>query len=396
MNYESLINPVVMKTPPSGIRKYFDIASKMEDCISLGVGEPDFITPWYIREVAIDSIRQGNTCYTSNSGLDDLRSAISDYYQQRYHVQYELPQILVTVGASEALDLAFRTIISPGDEIILPDPGYVSYRPGICLAGGIPVTIPLKAETEFRLQAEDVRAAITPKTKALILPYPNNPTGAIMTKKELEAIADVLRGTSILVISDEIYSELYYANEPFCSFASLPDMYERTITINGFSKAFAMTGWRLGYAMAPLPLIQQILKVHQLTMLCAAHVSQDAGVAALRGGLADGFSEVKKMLRDYNRRRRYLVSALNKMGLTCFEPLGAFYVFPSIQSTGMTSDAFCEALLYGQRVAIVPGTAFGDSGEGFIRISYAYSMAHLTEAMERIQAFLNELPTAST
>lgn len=396
MNYESLINPVVKETPSSGIRKYFDIASKMEDCISLGVGEPDFITPWYIRESAIDSIRQGNTCYTSNSGLDELRSAISDYYHERYHVHYDLPQILVTVGASEALDLAFRTIISPGDEIILPDPGYVSYRPGICLAGGVPVTIPLRAETEFRLQADDIRAAITPKTKALVLPYPNNPTGAIMTKADLEAIAEVLRGTNILVISDEIYSELYYAKEPFCSFAALPDMYERTLTINGFSKAFAMTGWRLGYVMGPLPLIQQILKIHQLTMLCAAHVSQDAGVTALRSGMVDGFSEIEKMRRDYNRRRRYLVSALNEIGLTCFEPLGAFYVFPSIQATGMTSDEFCESLLYAKRVAIVPGTAFGQNGEGFIRISYAYSMAHLSEALERIRAFLAELPNFST
>lgn len=388
MNYESLINQTVRNTAPSGIRKYFDIASKMEDCISLGVGEPDFVTPWYIREAAIDSIREGATCYTSNAGMEGLRLAIADYYKQQYHVAYDLSEIIITVGASEALDLSFRALISPGDEVLLLDPSYVSYQPGVAFAGGIPVPIRLSADNSFKLTPEALRAAITPRTKALVLAYPNNPTGATMNREELSALADVLRGTDIFVISDEIYSELQYSPEPTCSFASIPDMWERTITINGFSKAFAMTGWRLGYLMAPKELTQQILKVHQLTMLCASIMSQNAGITALRGGLANDFEEVKKMRTQYNRRRQYLVHELNEMGLACFEPLGAFYVFPSIASTGFTSEEFCEKLLYAERLATVPGTAFGAGGEGFIRISYAYSMAHLQEAIRRLRCFL--------
>lgn len=391
MNYESLVNQVVLKTPPSGIRKYFDIASQMDDCISLGVGEPDFVTPWYIREAAIDSIREGHTCYTSNSGKDELRQAIVDYYDSHYGVKYQPKQAVITVGASEALDLSFKALINPGDEILIPDPGYVSYQPCVAFSGGIAVPIVLQAKDNFKLTPEALRAKITPKTKALVLPYPNNPTGATMNRTELAEIANVLRETNIFVISDEIYSELQYTEEPYCSFASLPDMYERTITINGFSKAFAMTGWRLGYVLAPLPLTEQILKVHQLTMLCASHTSQDAGIAALRIGERTQFKELNQMRNDYNRRRRYLVSTLNEMGLTCFEPYGAFYAFPSIQKTGMSSEEFCESLLYSERVATVPGTAFGESGEGFIRISYAYSLAHLTEAMRRINIFIQSL-----
>lgn len=388
MNYESLINQTVLNTAPSGIRKYFDIASKMENCISLGVGEPDFVTPWYIREAAIDSIREGATCYTSNAGIEELRLAIADYYQQRYNVTYDLSEILITVGASEALDLSFRTLISPGDEVLLLDPSYVSYQPGISFAGGIPVPIRLSADNSFKLTAEALRNAITPRTKALVLAYPNNPTGATMNREDFMALANVLRDTDIFIISDEIYSELQYGKEPSCSFASIPDMRERTITINGFSKAFAMTGWRLGYLMAPQELTQQILKVHQLTMLCASIMSQNAGITALRGGLANHFEEVEKMRTQYNRRRQYLVHELNDMGLSCFEPLGAFYVFPSISSTGLTSEEFCEKLLYSERLATVPGTAFGPGGEGFVRISYAYSMAHLQEAIRRLRCFL--------
>lgn len=392
MNYESLLNKIVLQTPPSGIRKYFDIAAQMEDCISLGVGEPDFITPWYIREAGMRSIMDGHTCYTSNAGKPELRELICRYYQERFGASFDPAQVLITVGASEGIDLAFRAILNPGDEALIVDPGYTSYMPAVSFAGGIPVSLAPRPEDDFKIRPDLLRNAITQKTKAVVLSYPNNPTGALMSREELTALCDVIKERDdIFVISDEIYAELIYTDERFCSVASIPDMAERCITLNGFSKAFAMTGWRLGYAIAPQPVLDQMLKVHQLTMLCASNLSQDAGIAALKIGFEDNFSEVEKMRKDYNRRRRYLIKTLREIGLDCFEPFGAFYAFPSIEKSGMDCEDFCEKLLYQEKLAIVPGTAFGANGSGHIRISYAYSMDHLQKAMDRLDRFWRSL-----
>lgn len=388
MDYNRLVNQRVFAVPPSGIRAFFDIVADMPDAISLGVGEPDFITPWPIRGAAIASIEEGMTQYTSNKGRLELRQLIAKYLHSRYRLDYDpLTEILVTVGASEGIDLSLRAILEPGDEVLIPEPSYVSYAPGVIFAGGTPVPMEPRAENAFRLQPEEVRAAITPRTKVLLLPYPNNPTGGVMSRADLEAIADVLRGTDILVISDEIYSELVYNGHEHVSFAALPGMRERTIVLNGFSKAFAMTGWRVGYVCAPQPLLDVMTKIHQYTIMCASIQGQVAAEAALQSGLENDFADVRDMVRSYDRRRRLMVQGLNDMGLTCFEPLGAFYVFPSIKSTGMTSMDFCQGLLREEKVACVPGTAFGQCGEGFIRCSYATSIEKLNEALRRIERF---------
>ena len=392
MNYEKLMCQRVLATPPSGIRKFFDIVATMKDAISLGVGEPDFVTPWNMREAAIYSMEQGQTHYTSNWGTIELRRAIAKFLQERYGISYAPEnEICVTIGASEGIDLALRAICEPGDEVLVPDPAYVSYQPGIIFAGAIPVPVVTRAEDEFKLTAEAVRAAITPRTKALILPYPNNPTGAILTRGELTAIADVLRGTDIFVISDEIYSELTYGGAHHVSFASIPGMWERTVTLNGFSKAFAMTGWRIGYACAPAAMMKPMVKIHQFTIMCAPTAAQMAAFEGLRDGFETDFAKVREMVREYDRRRRMMVKGFRDMGLECFEPLGAFYVFPSIVSTGMTSDEFCTKLLENKHVACVPGTAFGAAGEGHIRCSYATSMEKLKEALKRIGEFVAEI-----
>jgi aminotransferase len=391
VNYEKLMCQRVVATPPSGIRKFFDIVATMKDAISLGVGEPDFVTPWNMREAAIYSMEQGQTHYTSNWGTIELRRAIARYLREQYGITYAPEnEICVTIGASEGIDLALRAICEPGDEVLVPDPSYVSYQPGIIFAGGTPVPVRTRVEDQFKLTAEAVKNAITPRTKALILPYPNNPTGAILTRAELSAIADVLRGTDIFVISDEIYSELTYGGAHHVSFASIPDMWERTITLNGFSKAFAMTGWRIGYACAPAPLLKVMVKIHQFTIMCAPTAAQAAALEGLRDGFENNFSKVREMTREYDRRRRMMVSGFRNMGLECFEPLGAFYVFPSISSLGMTSDEFCTKLLEQKQVACVPGTAFGAAGEGYIRCSYATSMEKLKEAIKRIAEFVEE------
>ena len=386
MNYEKLMNGTLVDMKPSGIRKFFDIAAEMEDVISLSVGEPDFSTPWHIREEAIHTLEKGRTWYSPNAGFLALREAISGYVQRHSHVTYDPKgEVLVTVGGSEAIDLCFRALITPGDEVLIPEPAFVCYDPLTRMAGGIPVPLVTKAEDAFRLRADVVAAAITPKTKLLVLPYPNNPTGAIMPREELEALADVLRGTDIMVLSDEIYGELTYGRD-HVSFAAIEGMQERTILVSGFSKAFAMTGWRLGYACGPAPVMKMMVKLHQYGLMCAPTTAQYAAIEAMNNGDED----VEKMRGEYDMRRRYIVDELNKMGLTCFEPEGAFYVFPSIQSTGMTSEEFCQRLLKEKHVAVVPGNAFGDSGEGFIRISYCYSIKHITEAIKRMRAFLKE------
>lgn len=371
---------------PSGIRKFFDIVSEMPDAISLGVGEPDFETPWHIREEGVYSLERARTHYTSNAGLKELKEEIAHYLKRRFDLVYNpVNEVLVTVGGSEAIDLCFRALVTPGDEVLIPEPAFVCYDPLARMAGGIPVPLVTKAEDAFRLRADVVAAAITPKTKLLVLPYPNNPTGAIMPREELEALAEVLRGTDIMVLSDEIYGELTYGRE-HVSFASIEGMQERTVLVSGFSKAFAMTGWRLGYACGPAPVMKMMVKLHQYGLMCAPTTAQYAAIEAMNNGDED----VEKMRGEYDMRRRYIVDELNKLGLTCFEPEGAFYVFPSIQSTGMTSEAFCEALLKEKHVAVVPGNAFGDSGEGFIRISYCYSIKHITEAIRRMREFLEE------
>ena len=389
MNYEKVIAPAAAAMRPSGIRKFFDLAAEMEGCISLGVGEPDFKTPWRIRDAGIRSLEKGRTSYTANAGLKELRLEIAAYMQRRFGLEYTDPlhEILVTVGGSEAIDMCIRSLVAPGDEVIIPEPCFVCYQPITTLTGGVPVPVPLKAENEFRLTAEELKAAITPKTKLLVLPFPCNPTGAVMEREHLEAIAQVLRGTDIMVLSDEIYAELNYGTARHVSIASLPGMAERTIVVNGFSKAFAMTGWRLGFACGPAPVMSIMTKLHQNCIMCAPTTSQYAAVVAMR----ECDDEIERMRREYDVRRRLLVKRFNDMGLACFEPKGAFYVFPSIQSTGLSSAEFCEKLLYSQKVAVVPGTAFGDSGEGFVRVSYAYSVAHLTEALNRIERFLEEL-----
>ena len=389
MRYEDVINQRIANVPPSGIRKFFDIVRQMPDAISLGVGEPDFVTPWRIRDAAIQSIEEGRTQYTSNWGLESLREKIAAYLRMRYHVTYSAKdEVLVTVGASEGIDLSLRALICPGDEVLIPEPSYVSYAPSVTFSGGEPVAVVTSAEDEFALTPEALRAAITPRTKALILPYPNNPTGGVMTRAQLQEIARVLEDTNVVVISDEIYSELVYSGHEHVAFASIDGMRERTITLNGFSKAFAMTGWRVGYACAPRELLAPMFKIHQYTMLCASIQGQVAADSALGRGFETGFEDVKTMVRSYDRRRRLMVERLNAMGLDCFEPKGAFYVFPSIKKTGMTSEEFCTRLLETKQVACVPGTAFGASGEGHIRCSYATSIEKLGEALNRIEAFV--------
>ena len=366
LNYESILSTVASEIKPSGIRRFFDVANTMDNVISLGVGEPDFRTPWHIRVAGIRSLEDGQTGYTANRGLLALREEISKYISRKYHIEYRArDEILITVGGSEAIDIAIRAITNPGDEIIIPQPSYVCYEPITRLAGGVPVIINTKEENDFKLTAEELKSAITERTKALILPYPSNPTGAIMEKEDIEKLAEVLQQTNILVISDEIYSELSFGKE-HTAVASVEGMWERTITVNGFSKAFAMTGWRLGYACAPSPLISVITKIHQYAIMCAPTISQASAIEALRQGEAD----VVRMREEYNTRRKIIVKGFNDLGLPCREPLGAFYAFPSIEATGMSSEEFAEKLLYSKRVAVVPGTAFGESGEGHIRASY--------------------------
>ena len=377
----------IVNIKPSGIRKFFDLVSEMKDAISLGVGEPDFDTPWHIRDEGIYSLERGRTFYTSNAGLKELKEEIANYLRRRVHVDYDdRHEILVTVGGSEAIDMAMRVMLNPGEEVLIPQPSYVSYEPCTIMAGGKPVIIELKAENEFRLTPEELLEHITDKTKLLVLPFPNNPTGAIMEQKDLEAIAKVIIEKDLYVLSDEIYSELTY-KEDHVSIASIPDMQERTILINGFSKAYAMTGWRLGYACGPRKIIEQMTKLHQYAIMCAPTTSQYAAVEALRNGDDD----VAMMREAYNQRRRYLVHAFKEMGLECFEPYGAFYIFPCIKEFGMTSEEFASRFLMEEKVAVVPGTAFGYCGEGFLRISYAYSLENLKEALGRMQKFIDRL-----
>ena len=377
----------IVDIKPSGIRKFFDIVNEMEDAISLGVGEPDFDTPWHIRDEGIYSLEKGRTFYTSNAGLKELRTEITRYIKRTQGVSYDpMKEVLVTVGGSEAIDLALRAMINPGEEVLIPQPSYVSYEPCSILADAVPVIIELKEENEFRLTAQELRDAITDKTKILILPFPNNPTGAIMEQKDLEEIAEIIREKDLFVISDEIYAELSYKGK-HVSIVSIPGMQERTVLINGFSKAYAMTGWRLGYACAPAVIMEQMVKIHQFAIMCAPTTSQYAAVEALRNGDED----VAMMRESYNQRRRFLMNAFKEMGLQCFEPYGAFYVFPCIKEFGMTSEEFAERLLREEKVAVVPGTAFGNCGEGFLRISYAYSLENLKTAMDKIGHFISRL-----
>lgn len=387
IDYASILSKKVTEIKPSGIRKFFDIASTMSDVISLGVGEPDFRTPWQIRSAGIRSLEHGSTRYTANRGLEPLRAELSEYVAKKYGVRYNpKEEILVTVGGSEAIDMTVRALIDPGDEVIIPQPSYVCYEPITTLCGGVPVIIETKAENGFKLTGKELAAAITPKTKLLILPYPSNPTGAVMERDDIEEIANVLRGTNICVISDEIYAELTFGGTHACV-PSVADLKERTVLINGFSKAFSMTGWRLGYACGPAPLISEITKIHQYAIMCAPTASQYAAVEALRHCDKD----VERMREEYNDRRKIIVNGFNSLGLECREPKGAFYAFPSIKSTGLTSDEFCEKLLESKHVAVVPGTAFGKSGEGFVRASYCYSIDHIKEALSRIGEFLKEI-----
>ncbi len=386
-DYDKLLNKNAVDMKPSGIRKFFDIAQQIDGVISLGVGEPDFKTPWKVRQAAIETLQKGRTCYTANAGLIELRREISKYLLNTVHTQYDPEkEILVSVGGSEAIDLAVRAIVSPGDEVLIVEPSFVCYEPIVSMMGGVPIAIETKVEDEFRLTAAELVEMITDKTKLLILPYPNNPTGAIMRREDLEQIADVLNGTDIFVISDEIYSELTYTGR-HCSIVEMEGMRERTVLINGFSKSFAMTGWRLGFAACPREIMKHILKLHQYSIMSSPTTSQYAAITALRECTGD----IQKMKSEYNMRRRLVTDGFNKLGLKCFEPQGAFYVFPCIRSTGLTSDEFCERLVYSKKVAVVPGTAFGKCGEGFVRVSYAYSVSHLKEALKRIGEFLEEL-----
>lgn len=381
------LSKIVTEIEPSGIRKFFDIVNEMEDAISLGVGEPDFDTPWRIREEGIYTLEKGKTFYTSNAGLQELKDEICNYLERKIHVRYDSKkEVVVTVGGSEGIDIALRAMLDPEDEVLIPQPSYVSYLPCTVLAGGRPVVIPLKHENEFKLTAKELEEAITPKTKILVLPFPNNPTGSIMTREDLEPIAALVEKYDLYVISDEIYSELTYAEE-HVSIASLPGMKERTIVINGFSKGFAMTGWRLGYACGPANIIEQMVKIHQYAIMCAPTNSQYAAVEGLR----HCENEVEEMRQAYNQRRRFLVHEFKRMGLECFEPFGAFYIFPCIKEFGMTSEQFANELLMEEKVAVVPGTAFGQCGEGFLRISYAYSLEDLKKALERLERFTNKL-----
>ncbi|MGM9551224.1 MAG: aminotransferase class I/II-fold pyridoxal phosphate-dependent enzyme [Clostridia bacterium] len=387
IDYENILSKTASAIPPSGIRKFFDIVSEMKGAISLGVGEPDFVTPWAIREAGIAALEKGRTHYTSNAGLVELREEISRYIKRKYNIEYNpKSEIIVTVGGSEAIDITLRALVEPGDEVLIPEPSFVCYKPCATLAGGVPVPIVTEEKDNFRLTKEKLLEKITDKTKVLILPFPNNPTGAIMEKKDLEEIADVLRDTNIIVLSDEIYSELTYNGKKHVSFASIEGMRERTVTINGFSKAFAMTGWRLGYAAAPEPIARVMYKIHQYGIMCAPTTSQFAAIEALRNCDED----VENMCNEYNHRRRVLVDGFRKMGLSCFEPEGAFYVFPNISSTGFTSEEFAKKLLEEEKVAVVPGNAFGQSGEGFVRCSYAYSIKNIEEALARISRFVEK------
>ncbi len=385
LNYSHIINSTITEIQPSGIRKFFDIAATMSDVISLGVGEPDFETPWKIRNAAIRSLENGKTKYSSNKGLESLRNEISRYLFRKYNLSYDpAKEVLVTVGGSEAIDAAVRSVVNPGDEVIIPQPSYVCYVPMVLMAGGVPVIIETRAADSFKLTAETLKKFITPKTKAIILPYPSNPTGAIMEKSDYEEIEKLISSTEILLISDEIYSELTFNGKRHVSPASVGELRERTVVINGFSKAFSMTGWRLGYTCGPAEIISQITKLHQFSIMCAPTTSQFAAVTALRD--CDG--DVEAMLEEYDVRRKIMVKGFNDIGLECREPEGAFYAFPSIESTGMTSGEFCEKLLAAQKVAIVPGTAFGECGEGFVRASYCYSLEHIKTALDRIDKFL--------
>ncbi len=387
MNYDQIISQRIQNIKPSGIRKFFDILEEMTDAISLGIGEPDFVTPWHIRDAGIYSLERGHTKYTSNAGMLELRREISNYLRRRFDLSYDYAkQILVTVGGSEAIDLALRCLLNPGDEVIVPVPSFVCYGPLTEMAGGVPVYVELKAENQFRLTPEQLKAAITPKTKVLVLPFPSNPTGGIMSRPDLEAIADVLRGTDIMVVSDEIYAELTYGQR-HVSMANLTDMYERTVVVNGFSKSHAMTGWRMGYVCAPQPVIASMTKLHQFGIMSAPTTSQYAAIEAMRNGDKD----IEHMREEYDSRRRYLVENLNRIGLTCFEPKGAFYVFPCIKSSGLTSEEFCERFLMEEKVAVIPGTAFGPGGEGYVRACYAASMKDIAEAVSRMDNFLQNL-----
>ena len=386
------VNPAVAQVPPSGIRRFFDVAGTMKDAISLGVGEPDFITPYHIRSAAIDSLLDGETQYTPNRGLLSLRKEIDLYLTERFQVSYDPEtEIMVTVGASEAIDLALRVCVRPGDEVILPDPGYVSYAPCVTFAGGVAVPVATRAEDEFRITTEAIEAAVTDKTRALIFPYPNNPTGAVMNKEQMLKIAAVAKKHDLLVISDEIYAELTYSEGKKIAFSALPDMKERTVLINGFSKAFAMTGWRLGYACAPKEILYEMNKIHQYAIMCAPRQAQVAGVQALKKNRENGYEDVAAMRRSYDRRRRVMLDAFRKMGLSCFEPRGAFYCFPSIAVTGLTSEEFCTRLLKEHRVVCVPGDAFGESGQGHIRCCYATDMQKMLEAFARMEKFIQTL-----
>lgn len=380
------LSKAITEIQPSGIRRFFDAASTMSNVISLGVGEPDFDTPWHVREEGIYSLEKGRTFYTGNSGLLELREEIGRYLDRRFGLSYSADEILVTVGGSEAIDIGFRTMLDPGDEVIIPEPCYVSYLPCVKLAGGVPVRLPLEEKDQFKLTKEKLLPAITDKTKILVLPFPNNPTGAILNREELQIIADIVKEHDLFVMSDEIYSELNYEGG-HVSIASIPGMRERTIVINGFSKSYAMTGWRLGYAAGPKEIMKQMLKIHQFVIMCAPTTSQYAAIEALRNGDED----VRRMRESYDERRRFLVNALNEMGLPCFEPKGAFYVFPNISAYGMTSEEFARRLLEQERVAVVPGTAFGECGEGFLRISYAYSIDNLKKALDKIEKFIDTL-----
>lgn len=388
IDYNSLIPQKIRDIQPSGIRRFFDIAQQVEGVISLSIGEPDFKTPWAARREAINILEKGRTAYTANAGLIELRRVIAEYLNKFIHTEYAPDkEIIVTVGGSEAIDMAIRALVDVGDEVLVPEPSFVCYSPIVSVCGGKPVPIVTKQENNFRLTAKALMEKITPRTKALILPYPNNPTGAIMRRKDLEEIAEVLRGTDIVILADEIYAEMTYGNEKHCSIAEIEGMRERTIVISGFSKAFAMTGWRLGYAAGPEPIMKQILKLHQYCIMSSPTVSQYAAIAAMTRCRND----VEHMVEEYDMRRRLLVKGFNDMGLTCFEPEGAFYVFPCIKSTGMSSEEFCEKLVHSKKVAVVPGSAFGESGEGYVRVSYAYSVQHLQTALARIGEFLKEL-----
>ena len=388
IDYSTVLNKKVQTIKPSGIRRFFDIANEMDNVISLSIGEPDFTTPWHVREEGIHSLEDGKTWYSPNRGFMELRQQISRWLKRHYHVEYD-PQeeVLVTVGGSEAIDLCLRSLLTPGDEVLIPEPSFVCYVPLTSMADGVPVTLETKAEDKFRVTPEALRAKITPRTKLLILPYPNNPTGAVMRREHLEAIAEVVLENDLMVLSDEIYSELTYGDTNHVAFSAIDGMRERTIVVNGFSKAFAMTGWRLGYAVGPEPIIKQMTKLHQYGIMSAPTTAQYAAIEALKNGDED----IVYMREQYDMRRRLVVDGFNEMGLTCFEPEGAFYVFPCIKKTGLSSEEFCEKLLYDERVAVVPGTAFGECGEGFVRVSYSYSIKHITEALSRIGNFIKRL-----